>query len=121
MGRAKITRGYKLKARSVIHAVGPVYGNAGAPELLASAYTSSLELAIEHAIRSIAFPAISTGAYGYPLREAALIALSTVVAFARTHTEIERVEFILFTRPALEIFQETLARLIQDNDDLRGL
>src|SRR5512142_2793404 len=82
-GEAKITRGYKLPAKFVIHAVGPRYrdGRHGEPALLASCYTSSLELALAHGIRSIAFPAISCGIYGYPIPDAALIAVRTVRDF----------------------------------------
>ncbi|CAN5475191.1 O-acetyl-ADP-ribose deacetylase [soil metagenome] len=82
-GEAKITGGYGLAAGHVIHAVGPVYrsGQDGEPEALASCYMRSLELALEHGLRTIAFPAISCGAYGYPLDEAAAIAVSTVSAF----------------------------------------
>src|SRR5262245_46034497 len=84
-GDAKITRGGALPARHVIHAVGPVYrdGRRGEPELLRSAYRRSLEVAVEHALRSIAFPSISTGAYRFPIDAAAPIALGTVVGFLR--------------------------------------
>src|SRR4029453_15763811 len=86
-GDARITTGGRLPARFVIHAVGPVYrdGRHGEPELLASAYRRSLEVAVEHALRSVAFPSISTGAYRYPIAEAAPIALGTVSAFLETH------------------------------------
>jgi O-acetyl-ADP-ribose deacetylase (regulator of RNase III) len=84
-GDAKITRGYRLKARHVIHTVGPVWrgGHQGEPQLLASCYRRSLELARDHGLGSVAFPSISTGAFGYPLDEAALIAARTVVTFLR--------------------------------------
>ena len=83
-GDAKITGGYKLKARHVIHTVGPVYqaNNPDVPRKLASAYRRSLEIAAEHNLNSVAFPAISTGVYGYPLEQATRIALETVCAFA---------------------------------------
>jgi O-acetyl-ADP-ribose deacetylase len=83
-GNAKITRGYRLKARYVIHAVGPVWhgGGRGEPGLLASCYRRSLEITMRHGIQSIAFPAISTGVYGYPKAEAARVAVSTVSEFA---------------------------------------
>ena len=83
-GQAKITRGYRLPAKWVIHTPGPVYrdGRHGEPELLASCYRESLRLAVEHGARSVAFPAISTGVYGYPKVEAAGIAVGTVRAAA---------------------------------------
>src|SRR5436305_12066241 len=83
-GQAKITKGYELKARHVIHAVGPVWhgGNRGEPQALARAYRNSLELAIAHHLNSIAFPAISTGAYGYPIEEATPIAIREAHVFA---------------------------------------
>src|SRR5262245_6408163 len=81
-GEARITKGYRLKARYIIHTVGPIYHSRPRDaELLASAYHSSLELAAQHGIRTIAFPSISTGAYGYPLGEAAPIALHTVAEY----------------------------------------
>jgi O-acetyl-ADP-ribose deacetylase (regulator of RNase III) len=105
-GEARITRGYRLKARHVIHTVGPVYH--ARPEdaiLLASAYRSSLQLASQHGLRSIAFPAISTGVYGYPLDEAVPIALGTVKQYLEQHPEIALVRMVLFderTRAAYE-------------------
>ncbi|HDH10128.1 MAG TPA: O-acetyl-ADP-ribose deacetylase, partial [Chloroflexi bacterium] len=102
-GDAKITKGYRLKAKYVIHTVGPVYFREGperAAELLASAYRRSLEVASENNIRSVAFPSISTGAYGYPMEEAAPIALRTVIDYLKTHTDIELVRFVLFGRRA---------------------
>ncbi len=84
-GNAVITTGGKLPATYVIHAVGPVYrnGNSGEPELLKSAYQSCLKLADEHSIKSLAFPSISTGAYGYPIKEAATIALTTTLDYLK--------------------------------------
>src|SRR5678816_825451 len=97
-GDARITTGGKLRARHVIHTVGPVYraGGAREAELLASAYRRSLEVASANGIRSLAFPSISTGAYRYPIRDAAGIALMTVTAYLRDHPEIELVRFVLF-------------------------
>lgn len=112
-GDAKITKGYRLKAKYVIHAVGPVYKREGprAPDLLRSAYRRSLELASEHGIRSIAFPSISTGAYGYPVDEAAPIALKTVVDYLKEHPEVELVRFVLFTKDVLDAYRRALEDL----------
>jgi O-acetyl-ADP-ribose deacetylase (regulator of RNase III) len=112
-GDAKITKGYQLKARHVIHTVGPVYRRAGkrAAELLASAYRRSLEVAGEHHLKSVAFPSISTGAYGYPLDEAAPIALKTVADFLKKHSEIELVRFVLFDQNTLKAYEEALKGL----------
>jgi O-acetyl-ADP-ribose deacetylase (regulator of RNase III) len=102
-GDARITPGFNLRARYVIHAVGPVWngGRAGEAELLASAYASSIRLASEHGIRSIAFPAISTGIYGYPLREAAAVAIDTVRAHLERPGTVESVLFACFSDDAL--------------------
>ena len=97
-GDAKVTPGFRLPAKSIIHAVGPVYrdGRHGEPELLASCYRRSLELAREHGCKSVAFPAISTGVYGYPFEEATRIAMRTVTDFLRDQSQIERVVFVFF-------------------------
>lgn len=97
-GDAKITRGYRLPARHVIHTVGPVWrgGTHGEPELLASCYRRSLEVAVENGVRSIAFPAISCGVYGYPIADAARIAVETTRAFVAREPAIERVIFCCF-------------------------
>lgn len=115
-GDAKITKGYNLKARHVIHTVGPVYRRDGAraPELLASAYRRSMEVASENQLKSVAFPSISTGAYGYPLDEAAPIALGTVRDFLKEHPEIELVRFVLFDQKTLGVYKEVLTKLSVD-------
>ena len=112
-GEARITTGGKLKAKHVIHAVGPVYkdGRQGEAELLANAYRNSLALASQHKIQSVAFPSLSTGAYGYPMEEAARIALTTVRDYLRDHPEIKRVRFVLFGRPAYETYRRILEQL----------
>jgi len=112
-GEARITRGYKLPARYVIHTVGPVYFQQTNPaQLLANAHHSSLRLAQDHQIKSIAFPAISTGVYGYPMHEAAGVALSSVIDFIQQNQpDFELVLFVLFSADALEIFSQTLARM----------
>ncbi|MFW5692070.1 MAG: O-acetyl-ADP-ribose deacetylase [Chloroflexota bacterium] len=112
-GNAKISKGYRLKARHVIHAVGPVYrrNDTSVPKLLASAYQRSLELASENDLRSISFSAISTGIYGYPMEEAAEIALDTIISYAEAHEDITLVRMVLFTEDALAIFREVLGQL----------
>jgi O-acetyl-ADP-ribose deacetylase (regulator of RNase III) len=97
-GDAKITRGYRLPAKYVIHAVGPVWrgGDRGEPELLESCYRRSLELAVGNGIRSVAFPAISCGVYGYPIDQAAEIAVSAVRTFLGRDDSIEHVIFVAF-------------------------
>jgi O-acetyl-ADP-ribose deacetylase len=105
-GEARITPGFRLPARQVIHAVGPVWrgGGAGEAELLASAYRSALRLAEEHALASIAFPAISTGIYGYPLRAATAIAVRTVRAAPSGH--LRQVIFACFGADALQAYRD---------------
>ena len=113
-GDAKITRGYRLKAKYVIHAVGPVYrdGRHGEAELLASCYRRSLELAAEHGLTTIAFPAISTGVYGYPLESAARVALRTIIDFLQEHEELRVVRLVLFDTPAYETHRRVLEELL---------
>ncbi len=105
-GDARITPGFALPARFVIHAVGPVWqgGKAGEADLLASAYRRSLDLAGEHSLSSIAFPAISTGIFGYPLRAATHTAVATVRAFAGEHSSITHVVFACFNDDALQAY-----------------
>jgi O-acetyl-ADP-ribose deacetylase (regulator of RNase III) len=112
-GDAKLTTGGALKAKWVIHAVGPVYrdGRHGEAELLASAYRRSVEVADQHHAATLAFPSISTGAYGYPVPEAARIALRTVAATLPSHPRIGRVRFVLFSTTDLAIYEGALTEL----------
>lgn len=112
-GSAKITPGFELKAKYVIHAVGPVYfdGIGGEPKLLASAYRKSLELAVQHNCNSVAFPAISTGAYGYPVEKAAEVAIRTILTFMRSHPCLTLVRFVLFDEKAYLIHAKVLHNL----------
>jgi O-acetyl-ADP-ribose deacetylase len=121
-GEARITSGGRLKAPYVIHAVGPVYknGRQHEPELLARAYRSSLELASRYKIRSVAFPSISTGAYGYPMEAAARIALTTVRRYLEGHPEIQRVRFVLFGTMAYEIYRRVMASMKEENRPKKG-
>jgi len=108
-GHAKITRGYRLPARFVIHTVGPVWRGGGEreAEMLASCYRRSLEVASENGVRSIAFPAISCGVYGYPIEQAARIAVSTVVANAGD--KFDRVLFVCFGDEVYAAYSRALA------------
>ena len=108
-GEARITAGYNLPVGHVIHTAGPVWqgGSQGEPDLLASCYRRSLELAAHHNLRSIAFPAISTGVYGYPIRAATLIAVGAVRE-ALAESPVEEVRFVCFSVEDLDIYQEVL-------------
>lgn len=109
-GDAKITKGYNLPAKFVIHTVGPVWhgGKSGEPEKLASCYRRSLQLAVENGIKTIAFPNISTGVYGYPKKEAAKIATQTVTSFLENNNEINQVIFCIFDNENFEYYRELL-------------
>ncbi len=111
-GKAKLTRGYRLPAKYVIHTVGPVWsgGGEGEPQLLASCYRESLALAKNHGARSIAFPAISCGAYGYPPRDATQIAVRECTQFAAAETEIDQIVFACFGADLLALYRAELAR-----------
>jgi O-acetyl-ADP-ribose deacetylase len=111
-GDAKITRGYRLPATFVIHTVGPIWegGGEGEAELLASCYRSSLELAEEYEVRSIAFPAISCGVYGYPIDQAAEIAVHECCVFLTRSRSVERITFVCFSDEIFETYQRILAR-----------
>lgn len=106
-GKAVITSGGNLKARYVIHTVGPVWrgGTCGEPELLAEAYRNSLRLAASKGLKTIAFPSISTGAYRYPIEKASRIVLATVKEFLEKEDKLEKVVFVLFTNHDLEIYK----------------
>jgi O-acetyl-ADP-ribose deacetylase (regulator of RNase III) len=112
-GDAKITAGYNLPARHVIHTVGPVWkeGTHGEPKLLESSYRRCFEVAHQHGLNSIAFPAISAGVYGYPMREAAIIALSAAQSAAVQYPELERIIFVQFSEGAQQVYLEAAARL----------
>jgi O-acetyl-ADP-ribose deacetylase (regulator of RNase III) len=109
-GEARLTKGYDLPARYVIHTVGPVWhgGEEGEPELLAACYRNSLALAIANAIRSIAFPAISCGVYGYPLEQAVRIAVETTTGFLQDHDGIDQVVFACFDKGVHDEYRAVL-------------
>ncbi len=123
VGHAKITKGYNLKARHVIHTVGPVYtiDPISAPDLLTDAYRNSLKVAAENGLKSIAFPAISTGIYDYPLDEAAPVSLQAVYDFAITQDQIQLIRFVLFTDNVVEAFAEALHQLAEQHEDITYL
>jgi len=109
-GQAKITRGYRLPARFVIHTVGPVWrgGKQDEARTLANCYRNSLQLAVENEIKTIAFPAISCGAYGYPIQSAAQIALKTTHVFLTTNDTIEKVMFVLWGDDVYDVYRQNL-------------
>ncbi len=115
-GDAKITGGYQLKAGHVIHTVGPVYGRGGADraELLGSCYRRSLELAKDAKLKSVAFPGISTGVYGYPEEEAAKIAVQNVADFLREDDTIEKIIFCTFSPRATQLIKNEFQELADD-------
>lgn len=116
-GEARITRGYRLPAQFVVHTVGPVWqgGNSGEDELLASCYRNSLALAELNNLHSIAFPAVSTGAYGFPLVRAARVAIRTVVEFTAFHPAIREVIFVCHGKSAYGVYIDLLKREISGN------
>ncbi|HPO14043.1 MAG TPA: O-acetyl-ADP-ribose deacetylase [Candidatus Hydrogenedentes bacterium] len=111
-GDAKITTAGKMPAQYVIHTVGPVYrdGAHGEPEKLASCYRRSLEVALANGVKTISFPAISCGVYGYPIPDAAAIAMQTVKEFLETHPGIDRVRFVLFGQGTYGPFEAALKK-----------
>ena len=109
-GEAKITKGYRLPAKYVIHTVGPVWSGGGRrePELLRGCYLNALRLSAQHGVRSIAFPSISTGAYRYPIEQAARIAVETVRGELAKPTTVELVRFVCFSAEDLQVYRELL-------------
>ncbi len=109
-GEAKLTRGYRLPARFVVHTVGPVWmgGKRGESRTLANCYRNSLGLAVEKGIKTIAFPAISCGAYGYPISEATQIAVETTREFLATNDEIDKVIFVLWSEDIYDAYRRLL-------------
>jgi len=107
-GKAVITSAGNLKAKHVIHTVGPVWrgGNRGEPELLAQAYQNSLRLAVAEGLKTVAFPSISTGAYGYPVEDACRVALKAVKEFLEKEDNLDEVVFVLFSETALEVYMD---------------
>ncbi len=118
-GEAVITSGGNLKARYVIHTVGPVWhgGNRDENSLLSSCYTRSLERALEKGIKTVSFPSISTGAYGYPIHLAAPVALNAIRAFFEAHDEIERVQMVLFDSDTYGAYQSALNNLMKERNE----
>jgi O-acetyl-ADP-ribose deacetylase (regulator of RNase III) len=116
-GKAVITTGGNLKAKHVVHTVGPVWhgGSRGEADLLASAYRESLNLAVASGLKTISFPSISTGAYGYPIDSAAETALQTVIRFLEKETSLQEVVFVLFDHRTREVYVEELERLLSDH------
>jgi len=112
-GDAKITGGYNLPARHVIHTVGPVWkdGKHGEPKLLEAAYRRCFEVAHRHDLKSIAFPAVSAGVYGYPMRKAAVVALSAALEAIGLYPELERIIFVQFNAGAQQVYREAATRL----------
>jgi len=113
VGHAKITKGYHLPAKYVIHTVGPIWrgGAKGEPQLLCSCYEECLHIALEYGIKTLAFPAISCGIYGYPISQAATIAIKETANFLELHKEIECVEFVCFDDTIYEAYQHALEAL----------
>ncbi|MCB1608897.1 MAG: O-acetyl-ADP-ribose deacetylase [Xanthomonadales bacterium] len=112
-GQAKITSGYRLPAKFIVHTVGPVWrgGNAGEPDALASCYRQSLQIAADKGAVSVAFPSISTGIYGYPIEQAAPLAIATVLESLPQLPTVCEVCFCCFTETDLEIYQRELSRV----------
>lgn len=112
-GEAKITKGYKLPAKYVIHTAGPVWsgGKYNEPDLLKDCYLNSLNLAKQHELKTIAFPSISTGIYGYPIESASKIAIETVIKFLNENQIPEKVTFVCFSESDLKVYQENFLRI----------
>jgi O-acetyl-ADP-ribose deacetylase (regulator of RNase III) len=107
-GEAVMTSGGNLKARHVIHTVGPIWrgGTCDEPRLLRQAYRNSLRLALTEGLKTVAFPSISTGAYGYPIEKASEVAMATAKEFLKNEVELDRIVFVLFTKRDLDVYRE---------------
>jgi len=113
-GEAKITGGYNLPAKYVIHTVGPVYSGKPQDKIdLVNCYRSCLKLASQHNVKSISFPSISTGIYGYPVKEAAETAVSIIIEYLKEHTEIERVRLVLFSEEDFNTYRDTVKEILK--------
>lgn len=114
-GKAVMTSGGNLKARNVIHAVGPVWqgGSHGEPELLAEAYRNALRLAVSRGLRSVAFPSISTGAYGFPVERASRVAMRVMKEFLEKEARLEEVVFVLFSERDLEVYRQAAEEILK--------
>lgn len=113
-GKAVITSGGSLRAKHVIHTVGPIWhgGSHGEPGLLADAYENSLELAVSNKLKTLAFPSISTGAYGYPVEKASRTALTTVKQFLESESTLREITFVLFTEQDLKVYMEAANEIL---------
>lgn len=118
VGHAKLTQGYRLPAKYIIHTVGPIWrgGIKGEPRLLCSCYEETLTIALKHGIKTIAFPAISCGIYGYPATQAATIALKETSNFLELHHEIESVSFVCYDETILDAFEHALNTIAAHHD-----
>ena len=112
-GKAKITKGYQLPAKYVVHTPGPIWrgGNHNEAQLLANSYRNSLAVAWEHGCRTVAFPSISTGVYHFPLEQAADIAVQTIAQFLQTNPDMERVTMVCFDRATYQAYERAVKRL----------
>jgi O-acetyl-ADP-ribose deacetylase (regulator of RNase III) len=112
-GEARITRGYQLPSRFVIHTVGPIWrgGSAGEEDLLANCYRNSLQLAADRMLTSIAFPAISTGAYGFPLEQASMIALREAAMFFQKQTSLDTIVFVCYSQQGCQVYKKKLTAI----------
>lgn len=115
-GEAVITTAGNLPAKRVIHTVGPIWrgGRAGEPRLLANCYRNSLELAVEHGLQTVAFPSVSTGAYGYPVDQAARVALGTVIQFLEADAPLDEVRFVLYDSRTYQAYETALTELVEE-------
>ena len=120
-GQAKLTRGYRLKARYVLHTVGPVWqgGDHGEAALLASCYRSCLALASEHGIRTVDFPSVSTGIFGYPVPQAATVAEKAIVEYLAEHPEILRVRMVCHTEQTATVYRQVYNLWYAEDKDFR--